>query len=55
MTDNEEDAKSLVDERQPFHRVDGKLIEQREWKERLRLAEEVLEAFKRQARLDHEL
>jgi hypothetical protein len=51
----EDDSRSVVDERQPFHRVDGKLISQREWQDRLRLAEEVLDAFKRQARLDHEL
>jgi hypothetical protein len=34
---------------------DDKKLSEREWKEKKRLAEEVFEAFKRAAYLDHEL
>jgi hypothetical protein len=49
------DAVSTSDDRQPYHRVNGKLMTQREWREKVRLATEVLDAFKRSAFLAHEL
>lgn len=53
MTENE--PVSLVDERQPFHVVDGKVLSQAEWREKLRDAIDLFDAFKRQAHKDHEL
>lgn len=49
------DPASLVDDRQPYHIVDGKIVDQKEWREKLRLAHEVFEAFKRQAYRDKEI
>lgn len=46
------DAVSTSDERQPFHRVNGKMINQREWRENLKLSVEILADFKRQAYKD---
>lgn len=51
----EDDAISMADNRQPFHRVDGKILTQSEWREKVRLCTEVLDAFKRSAHLNHEL
>lgn len=49
------DAVSTADERQPFHRVSGKLIDQRQWRENLKDCVELLDAFKRQAYRDKEI
>lgn len=43
------DAVSTADDRQPFHMVEGKLVDQREWRERLRDATDLFDAFKRSA------
>lgn len=51
----ENEAVSLVDDRQPFHIVDDKIVDQREWREKLRDATDLLEAFKRKAYIDHEI
>lgn len=51
----EHDPVSTSDDRQPYHRVDGKLVDQREWRERLRMAHEVFDNFKRQAYKDKEI
>lgn len=51
----EHEPRSLVDDRQPFHVVDGKVLTQSEWREKLRDAVDLFEAFKRQAHKDHEL
>ena len=51
----ENDAKSLVDERQPYHVIGSKVLTQAEWREKLRDAMDLFDAFKRQARKDHEL
>lgn len=46
---------SLVDDRQPFHVVDGEILTQRDWREKVRDATELLEMFVRQAHKDHTL
>lgn len=50
-----DDAVSTADDRQPFHRVDGKTGTQREWRENLRDATELLEMFKSAAYKAHEM
>lgn len=45
----QQDAVSTSDDRQPFHRVDGKLVDQREWRERLHDATDLFDMFKRSA------
>lgn len=49
------DAVSMLDERQPFHRIDGKTVTQREWRENLRDATELLEMFKSAVYKAHEM
>lgn len=51
----ESDAVSTADDRQPYHRVDGKILTQMEWKEKLRDAHDVFDMFKRQAYRDKEI
>ncbi len=51
----QDDAVSTSDDRQPYHRVDGKTLDQREWHERLRDATDLFDAFKRQAYKDKEI
>lgn len=41
-----DDAVSMSDDRQPFHRIEGKTLTQKEWKANLRDATELLEMFK---------
>jgi hypothetical protein len=48
----QDDAVSTSDDRQPYHLVDGKIVTQSEWKERLRYATELFDAFKHQVYLD---
>lgn len=43
------DAVSTSDDRQPFHRVEGRTLDQREWREKVRDCTELLEEFKRAA------
>jgi len=43
------DPVSTSDDRQPFHRVDSQLLDQREWRERVRSATDLFDAFKRSA------
>ena len=45
----EHDAVSMSDERQPYHVVDGKVISQAEWRQKLREATALFDEFKRQA------
>jgi predicted HAD superfamily Cof-like phosphohydrolase len=40
---------------QPYHRVDGKLLDQREWREKLITCTELFDEFKRQAYKDKEI
>ena len=47
------DAVSMSYERQPFHKVDGELLDQRQWREKVRDCTELLEEFKRQAYKQH--
>lgn len=49
------DSRSTVDERQPYHVIDGKVLTQSEWRERLRDATDLFDAFKRSAYVNHEL
>lgn len=51
----QDDAVSNADDRQPFHRVNGKTMTQSEWREQLRDATEVFEIFKRSAYIAHEI
>lgn len=51
----ERDAVSTSDDRQPFHVVSGKVLDQREWRERLKDATELFNAFKLQAYRDKEI
>lgn len=51
----ENEPRSTVDDRQPFHVVSGKVLTQSEWREHLRDAIDVFDAFKRQAHKDHEI
>lgn len=51
----EPDAVSTSDDRQPYHRVDGKLVDQKEWRTKLRDATDLFDAFKRQAYKDKEI
>jgi hypothetical protein len=50
-----QDAVSTSDSRQPFHVVDGKVLTQSEWREKLRDATDLFDAFKRAAYKDKEL
>jgi hypothetical protein len=51
----EKDAVSTSDDRQPYHIVDGKVLTQSEWREKLRDATDIFDAFKRQAYKDGEI
>jgi len=51
----EQEAVSTGDDRQPYHIVDGNILTQAEWRQKLRDATELFELFKRAAYLDHEL
>jgi signal-transduction protein with cAMP-binding, CBS, and nucleotidyltransferase domain len=51
----EHDAVSTSDDRQPYHRVNGKTLTQMEWREQLKDATELFDAFKRQAYKDKEI
>lgn len=53
MRDN--DAVSTSDARQPFHIISDKVLDQREWREQLKDATELFDAFKRQAYKDKEI
>jgi hypothetical protein len=44
-----DDAVSTSDDRQPFHIVAGRIVDQREWRERLRDATELFDMFKHEA------
>jgi hypothetical protein len=55
MPEMQNDAVSTSDERQPYHKVDGKTLTQLEWRERLRMAHDVFDDFKRQAYRDKEI
>lgn len=54
MTDDE-DQVSQVDDRQPFHVVDGKVLTQSEWRLKVIAATELFDAFKQQAYRDGEI
>lgn len=51
----QDDAVSTSDDRQPFHVIDGKVLTQREWREKLRDATELFDMFKREAYKSHEI
>lgn len=51
----EQEPMSISDDRQPFHKVNGKMLDQREWRDRLRDATALFDAFKLQAYRDGEI